>query len=460
MEHLSRNLLLLAFIALLASCGNKATHRPPVAETVVVAYVTSWTDVQPDPSVMTHINYAFGHVNETFDGVRIDNPQRLRSVVALKEKVPSLQVLLSVGGWESGGFSEMAADEGRRQRFADDCARAVLEYGLDGIDIDWEYPTQNVAGISASPHDTDNFTLLMRDLRHALGEGKLLTLATVCSAKYFDFPAFLPYVDFVNVMAYDMGSPNGHHAALYPSEHSGTMTSHEAVQAHLEAGERELLSGRRLKSGLVTIGATETALHTMLLPVLGRFHRAYPGIRLRITNHPTPEALEALRAGRVELALVSSPEHLGQLHGETLSVFRDVVVGDAAFAPLARRPLSLGELLEQPLVFLGQETQAYGLYQSFFAARGLVFAPDLQVDTTGQILPMVLGGLGLGFLPQRLAAPELTAGRVVEIRLTEPLPERNVCLVTDPARPLSPAAGTLCQMLLEERDRPGKERTQ
>lgn len=236
MEHLSRNLLLLAFIALLASCGNKATHRPPVAETVVVAYVTSWTDVQPDPSVMTHINYAFGHVNETFDGVRIDNPQRLRSVVALKEKVPSLQVLLSVGGWESGGFSEMAADEGRRQRFADDCARAVLEYGLDGIDIDWEYPTQNVAGISASPHDTDNFTLLMRDLRHALGEGKLLTLATVCSAKYFDFPAFLPYVDFVNVMAYDMGSPNGHHAALYPSEHSGTMTSHEAVQAHLEAG--------------------------------------------------------------------------------------------------------------------------------------------------------------------------------------------------------------------------------
>ena len=124
MEHLSRNLLLLAFIALLASCGNKATNRPPVAETVVVAYVTSWTDVQPDPSVMTHINYAFGHVNETFDGVRIDNPQRLRSVVALKEKVPSLQVLLSVGGWESGGFSEMATDEGRRQRFADDCARA------------------------------------------------------------------------------------------------------------------------------------------------------------------------------------------------------------------------------------------------------------------------------------------------------------------------------------------------
>lgn len=234
----------------------------------------------------------------------------------------------------------------------------------------------------------------------------------------------------------------------------------QAAQAHLEAGERELLSGRRLKGGLVTIGTTETALHTILLPVLRRFHQVYPGVRLRITNHPTPEALEALRAGSVELALVSSPDHLGQLHETTLSVFRDVVLGDLRFAPLIRRTLSLQELLEQPLVCLGQETQAYGLYQSYFAARGLVFAPDIQVATTGQILPMVLGGLGLGFVPQRLAESELNAGHVVEVRLTEPLPERNVCLVTDPARPLTPAAGTLCQMLLEERDRPRKERAQ
>ena len=45
---------------------------------VVVAYVTSWTNEVPDPTVMTHINYAFGHVSDSFDAVRIDNPDRLR----------------------------------------------------------------------------------------------------------------------------------------------------------------------------------------------------------------------------------------------------------------------------------------------------------------------------------------------------------------------------------------------
>ena len=184
---------------------------------VVVAYVTSWTNEVPDPTVMTHINYAFGHVNDTFDGVRIDNPDRLRMLVGLKGGNPALKVMLSIGGWGSGRFSEMAASEKNREAFVKDCRRVVDDFALDGIDIDWEYPTQSSAGISSSPDDTGNFTLLMRDLRRALGKKKLLTAATVCDAKYIDLKSCIQYMDFVNVMAYDMGNPPQHHAALFPA---------------------------------------------------------------------------------------------------------------------------------------------------------------------------------------------------------------------------------------------------
>lgn len=203
---------------------------------VVVAYVTSWSRVIPDPTLMTHINYAFGHVADSFDQVRIDNPDRLRSMVALKEKNPSLKVLLSVGGWGSGNFSEMAADKQLRQSFCKSCAAKVEEFGLDGIDIDWEYPTNPGGGISYSENDTDNFTLLMRDLRHSLGGEKLLTMASVCSARYVDFPAIIDYLDLVNVMSYDMGGGSRSHCSLYPSDISGSWTAHAAVQAHLQAG--------------------------------------------------------------------------------------------------------------------------------------------------------------------------------------------------------------------------------
>jgi chitinase len=203
---------------------------------IIVAYVTSWSQIMPDPAYMTHINYAFGHVNDSFNGIRINNEDRLRQIVSLKEKKTSLKVLLSVGGWGSGRFSEMAASEQNRKQFAEDCLRIMNEFNLDGIDIDWEYPTSSMANISSSPDDTNNFTLLMKDIRGAIGKDKLLTLASAASAEYIDFKAIDPYVDFVNIMAYDMASAPKHHSALYTSENSGSLTSDEAVKRHNKAG--------------------------------------------------------------------------------------------------------------------------------------------------------------------------------------------------------------------------------
>jgi len=204
---------------------------------VVAAYVTGWNADMPLPdcSVLTHINYAFGNVNKTYDGVIIQRPDRLRQLVELK-KNNKIYIVLSIGGWTAGGFSEMASTEKRRKAFAKDCKRIVKDFGLDGIDIDWEYPSSSEAGISSSPADIDNFTLLMKELRKALGQDYLLSCATIADARFVDFKAIDPYVDLVNIMMYDVGNPPYHHASLYRSEMSGRVTAEEALQAHLDAG--------------------------------------------------------------------------------------------------------------------------------------------------------------------------------------------------------------------------------
>ncbi|KAA6348939.1 Chitinase A1 [termite gut metagenome] len=227
-------LILLSVATLLVSitaCGQKTEK-----ERVVVAYVTSWSNCIPNSDVITHINYAFGHVNDTFNGVRINNEQRLRTLTDLKKQKPLLKVLLSIGGWGSGRFSEMAGNETNRKAFAADCKRVVDEFGLDGVDLDWEYPTSDMAGISSSPDDTKNFTLLMQDIRSLIGEDKLLTLASSANAKYIDFAAIEPYMDFVNIMTYDIGRPPHHHSALYPSEFTRGLTCQSSVEAHVKAG--------------------------------------------------------------------------------------------------------------------------------------------------------------------------------------------------------------------------------
>ena len=138
--------------------GNTGQEDPPltpeVPETpnpgdfIVVGYTTYWDDGMPDPTYLTHINYAFGKIKNDFETLEIKTPSRLVRIVGLKKTNPNLKVVLSIGGWGAGNFSEMAADANHRKKFCQNCLNAVNQYGLDGIDLDWEYPTSGSAGIS------------------------------------------------------------------------------------------------------------------------------------------------------------------------------------------------------------------------------------------------------------------------------------------------------------------------
>lgn len=212
-----------------------STPSLPAGEKIIVGYVTYWESRLPDPTLLTHINYAFALIKDDFETLNIKEPDRLTKVVGLKSKNPKLKVMLSIGGWGAGNFSEMAADENHRRKFCQNCAAAVKKYKLDGIDIDWEYPSSSSAGISSSPNDIANFTLLMRDLRIALGSDKLLTIASYAGVKYYNFNACGQYLNFVNIMTYDMGRPPYHHSALYSSSKTKNSCA-ESVEKHYKAG--------------------------------------------------------------------------------------------------------------------------------------------------------------------------------------------------------------------------------
>ena len=72
----------------------------------------------------------------------------------------------------------------------------------------------------------------------------------------------------------------------------------------LELGETELKRDQSLTSGLISIGVSENALRIMLLPKLEAFHNHYPHVRLKISNHSTPQAIASLESGLVDFAVV------------------------------------------------------------------------------------------------------------------------------------------------------------
>ncbi len=229
-------LTLTAFAFLITSCVDKTEEV--IKDKIVLAYVWPTRDApMPDPTIMTHINFAFGVMNDSCDGVVILNEDILKEVLALRSQNKDLKVLLSIGGWGAGGFSEMARDKAKRAAFVAHCGELTKVYSLDGIDMDWEYPTSSASGIASDPSDTENFTHLIKELRGELGIEKLVTFASAANADFVDFGAVEPYLDFVNLMTYDMGRPSEglHHSAMHPSDKSRLSVA-EAVKLHREKG--------------------------------------------------------------------------------------------------------------------------------------------------------------------------------------------------------------------------------
>lgn len=222
----------------------------------------------------------------------------------------------------------------------------------------------------------------------------------------------------------------------------------QIAQEQLQAGEVELASQKTLQRGHVSIGASEIALHGLLLPVLRIFHLTYPGIKIQITNHSTPQAVSAVKSGLVDFAVVVTPSGVSNpLQELPLKEVQDILIAGPHFSHLAGKTLHLEDLSPFPLICLGRETKTYEFYDRLFSEHGLILQPDMEAATTDQILPMVKYDLGFGFLPFAFARESIEKEEVFQIRLAEKIPPRHICLVRDKSRPLSAAAQELEKML-------------
>ena len=219
---------------------------------LVAAYLSDngvWGEEDIEPSKLTHINYAFGLVENGKLGWK--HLKKLDCLKKYKEINPELKIVLSIGGWGADGFSDAALTQESRNKFVDSVMEFVVINNFDGVDIDWEYPCNNQAGIKIRKEDRENFTLYLKNFREKLDtQGKkdtknyILSIAIGAGQRYIDdieMEKVHPYLNFINVMTYDMRGSytkiTGHHANLFSSkEDAEGISGDKAVNLLLLSG--------------------------------------------------------------------------------------------------------------------------------------------------------------------------------------------------------------------------------
>lgn len=215
----------------------------------------------------------------------------------------------------------------------------------------------------------------------------------------------------------------------------------------IEAGEAEIVDSKSLQNGSVYISASEVALHCCLLPIFKKYRALYPNIRLHVSNHSTPQAIEALKEGLVDFAIVSTPTVKStNLEEITVRKFQEVLIASNAYKELKNKTVSLADLTDYPLISLSSQTKTFDFYSKLYEGYGLAYVPDIEAATADQILPMVRSDLGLGFVPEDFIKG---VNDIFTIKTTEKIPMREICLIKRKGQLLSMAAKEFEKMMLE-----------
>lgn len=219
---------LLLLLVVIESCkkSNPIPQNPPVIQPppafgfYVVGYFPSYRNLNDIPDVKFRmcnvVNYAFFGVN-TSNELTINNSALAQQFIA-KAKANNAKAFLSINDGSGDGktnFKNMASSASGRNHFIKDVMSKVRQFGFDGVDVDWEYPTTS--------DGTDvTFTALMKELSDSLHrDAKYYLTAAITPGKYAGGTRdaikneVFNYVDWFNIMAYDDFSttvPYKHHS--------------------------------------------------------------------------------------------------------------------------------------------------------------------------------------------------------------------------------------------------------
>lgn len=191
-----------------------------------------------DLNTLDIVKYAFGgiYINNGKYALSIDNSSILASYEYLHDY--GIRLTLALGGWQDDSsawepYKQMIKSTSSRKQVIDLLISAVKKYHLDGIDMDWEYPSSS---------DKSNYTLFMKELKEELlkvNPNGILGIAVPCgtySSSMYDYNGLKDVVDYFDVMSYDFdyngGNTTVHLCNLYASSY--TSSSADAGMRYLK----------------------------------------------------------------------------------------------------------------------------------------------------------------------------------------------------------------------------------
>lgn len=229
----------------------------------------------------------------------------------------------------------------------------------------------------------------------------------------------------------------------------------EVLYSYIARGYETILLGETkfkkmmdLENGEIRIGASDMTLQFYLLSFLEAFHMKYPGIKVTVTNAPTPETLEYLYDGKIDFGVVSAPfQAKAEINTREVKEIRDIFVAGSRFYNLKDKTLEYGDLEKLPIICLERNTSTRRYIDEILKNNGVILQPEFELATSDMIVQFTLRNLGIGSVVRDFAEKFIRSGELFELKFQRQIPARNFCIITSDKNPVSTAARELLDMM-------------
>lgn len=217
----------------------------------------------------------------------------------------------------------------------------------------------------------------------------------------------------------------------------------------IKLGERSLNEVRALERGEVRIGATDTICKYYLLPVFKNFSELYPQIKIHVVNRTSPECINMLQKGTVDVVVVNIPPTLADkdLDIQPLKNIQDIFIAGNNFSHLKDRALDFAELKDYPLLLLERNTTTRNSIEALMAEHGVTLNPEIELSSVDLLVEMAKIGLGISFVVKDYVEKALKAGEVIIIKTRQQVPARRLGVITNRKIPMPLAAQKFVELL-------------
>lgn len=194
----------------------------------------------------------------------------------------------------------------------------------------------------------------------------------------------------------------GRRVTLTPAG-QGLVAHTEEILERLERAEAELAETGRDVTGPVRIGTPPSATAAILLPALDSLARSHPGLEPAVKEIDPADAADALRAGRLDVALVHEYDLVPPLNEPGLAsepLYTEFMyLASATSPPQEPAGAPLAAWRDAPWIVSTQGTRCHAMTIRACEAAGFVPRVRHEIDDFTVVLALVAAGHGVAVVP-------------------------------------------------------------